>query len=72
MCGGRLFQAIPSVTTVNEILKFQKTAKMFQKAEGEYDKGWIHPGSYCFDCEFGSIKYKCLEKWKGEIDGKDQ
>ena len=49
-CGGRLFQAIPSITTEKEILFFQQTAKMFQNAE--YDKGWIHPGTYCCECNF--------------------
>jgi hypothetical protein len=52
-CGGRLFQAVPSITTEKEIMVFQQTAKMFKNAE--YDKGWIHPGTYCYECNFAML-----------------
>ncbi|GAB5559706.1 MAG: hypothetical protein SynsKO_13530 [Synoicihabitans sp.] len=55
-CGGAIFHEVPGKTTEQEIREFQAEVKRRQGITlGE--PGWIHPGSFCFDCEWGLLAH---------------
>lgn len=55
-CGGAIFHAVPGKTTEQEIRDFEAEVKRRQGiTPGE--PGWIHPGSFCYDCEWGVLAH---------------
>jgi hypothetical protein len=52
-CGGAIFHAVPGKTTEQEIRDFQ--AEMMRRKGIMYgEEGWLHPGSFCYDCDWGT------------------
>ena len=45
-CGALLFNAVPGVTTREEIIEFVSSTRIFGDNPDAAD-GWIHPGLYC-------------------------
>ena len=73
-CGGKLFEAIPKITSTKEILEFQKTASSLKEKKSQIDEGWIHPGTYCYECEYAftahyPIPNELYEEDKDKRDG---
>jgi hypothetical protein len=54
-CGGRLFHAVPRQTTVQEIRQFFAEARMFSPSDADDERDWIHPGTYCYSCDYGVL-----------------
>jgi hypothetical protein len=54
-CGGRLFHAVPGRTTTEEIRAFMAAAHMFSGTDAGGERDWIHPGTYCYACEFAVL-----------------
>ncbi|MHA3772215.1 hypothetical protein ACXR0O_11835 [Verrucomicrobiota bacterium sgz303538] len=53
-CGGELFHAVPGETTANEIVAFKKEVTRRRGVVFE-EMDWIHPGSFCYDCDWGVL-----------------
>ena len=60
LCGGRLFRAVPRQTTVQEIRQFFAEAQVFGRGEDDPERDWIHPGTYCYSCNYGTLAHYVL------------
>jgi len=67
-CGGRLFHAVPGRTTVQEIRQFYAEARVFSPGEADADRDWIHPGTYCYSCDYGVLVTYPLPRAPGPVD----
>lgn len=55
-CCGKIFHAVPGTTTEHEIREFQAEVQRRQGTTNG-DPGWIHPGAFCYDCEWGVLAH---------------
>lgn len=69
-CGGKIFHAVPGKTTELEIRDFQSEV-LRRRGVSPGEPGWIHPGSYCYDCEWGVLAHY-IPEWAQTRDEDDR
>jgi len=53
-CGAAVFHVVPGKTTEENIREFQ--AKLVErKGPITFDPGWMHPGAFCTECNWGIL-----------------